>query len=101
MPVPFSPSMTMISESVKSPASTSSLNAPCVLAMAGYVNRENRLPSSTSALESETLNVSASSRKRKFSVGTNPARKMLMPSRTENGIVTTPYAPGLPYRQQT
>ena len=43
-----------------------------------------------------TLNVSASSRKRKFSVGTKPARKMLIPSRTEKGIVTTPYAPGLP-----
>ncbi len=26
-----------------------------------------------------------------------PARKMLMPSRTLKGIVTTPYAPGCPY----
>jgi len=41
-----------------------------------------------------------SSRKRKFSVGTKPAKKILIPSRTENGIVTTPYAEGVPYKQQ-
>jgi hypothetical protein len=49
---------------------------------------------------SRALNDSDSSRKRRFSVGTKPARKMLMPSRTLKGMVTTPYAPGLPYRQQ-
>lgn len=37
-----------------------------------------------------TLKVSASSLKRRFSVGTKPLRKMLMPSRTEKGMVTTP-----------
>jgi len=35
LPVPFSPSMTKISESVNSPASTSSEKAPCVLRMRG------------------------------------------------------------------
>ena len=37
-----------------------------------------------------TLNVKASSLKRRFSVGTNPARKMLIPSLTLKGRVTTP-----------
>ena len=41
-----------------------------------------------------TLNVSETSRNLRFSVGTNPARKMLIPSRTANGIVTTPYLRG-------
>ena len=53
-------------------------------------------PARESSAVSATLNVSASSRKRRFSVGTKPARKMLMPSLTPKGIVTTPYAPGLP-----
>ena len=39
---------------------------------------------------SEILKDSSISRKRRFSVGMKPARKMLMPSRTENGMVTTP-----------
>ena len=47
-----------------------------------------------------TLNVSDSSRNRRFSVGTKPAKKILIPSLTENGKVTTPYAPGFPYKQQ-
>ena len=47
-----------------------------------------------------SLKLSSSSLKRRFSVGTKPARKMLMPSRTENGIVTTPYAEGVPYSTQ-
>ena len=36
------------------------------------------------------LKLSSSSLKRRFSVGTKPARKMLMPSLTEKGMVTTP-----------
>jgi hypothetical protein len=36
------------------------------------------------------LKVSSSSRKRMFYVGTNPERKMLIPSRTVKGMVTTP-----------
>ena len=101
-PVPFSPSNTMISVSVNSPGSMCSVNEPCDLVIAGYAKRRNFVstaPSRSSAV-SATLNVSASSRKRKFSVGTKPARKMFMPSRTPKGIVTTPYAPGLPYKQQ-
>jgi len=47
-----------------------------------------------------TLNVRDSSRNRRFSVGTKPAKKILIPSLTENGRVTTPYAPGFPYKQQ-
>ena len=35
LPVPFSPSITMISESVKSPDSTVSLKEPWVLVIAG------------------------------------------------------------------
>lgn len=46
-------------------------------------------------------NVRDSSRKRMFSVGRNPSRKMFMPSRTEKGMVTTPYTEGTPYKQQT
>ena len=39
---------------------------------------------------SEVLNVSAKSRKRMFSVGMKPSKKILIPSRTVNGKVTTP-----------
>lgn len=31
-----------------------------------------------------------------FSVGINPSRNILIPSRTPEGKVTTPYAPGTP-----
>ena len=37
-----------------------------------------------------TLKVRASSRNLRFSVGTKPLRKMLMPSLTLKGMVTTP-----------
>jgi hypothetical protein len=37
-----------------------------------------------------TLNVIDSSWNQTFPVGTNPAKKILIPSRTENGNVTTP-----------
>lgn len=47
-----------------------------------------------------TLKVRESSRNLRFSVGTKPDKKMLIPSLTEKGSVTTPYAPGLPYKQQ-
>jgi translation initiation factor RLI1 len=49
---------------------------------------------------SDTLNVNSSGLNLKFSVGTKPAKKMLIPSLTPNGMVTTPYAPGFPYKQQ-
>ena len=45
---------------------------PIVLAIFGYSYRANRLTSSSDAL-SETLKISASSRNRKFSVGTKPS----------------------------
>mmetsp|Transcript_9373 Transcript_9373/g.28173 ORF Transcript_9373/g.28173 Transcript_9373/m.28173 type:complete len:204 (+) Transcript_9373:2587-3198(+) len=102
LPVPFSPSITIISESVKAPSSTLSTNlAPprpslasvfMVAFMAGYLYSWNFLgPSSTfSDADSATLKVRDSSRNRRFSVGTKPARKMLMPSRTPKGMVTTP-----------
>jgi len=51
--------------------------------------------------KSFTLKVRDSSLKRKFSVGINPAKNTLIPSLTEKGRVTTPYAPGFPYKQQT
>ncbi|KWU44390.1 hypothetical protein RHOSPDRAFT_17883 [Rhodotorula sp. JG-1b] len=89
LPVPFSPRRTMISESVNEPPCMLSLKLPCVLVMVGY-----------SSTASAILNVSDSSRNRRFSVGILPSRKMLIPSRTENGIVTTPYIDGMPYRQQ-
>jgi hypothetical protein len=47
-----------------------------------------------------TLKVKDSSRNRRFSVGTNPDKNILIPSLTEKGRVTTPYAPGFPYKQQ-
>ena len=48
--------------------------------MAGYWKRENFLaPTSVSSPVSATLKVSASSRNRRFSVGTKPDRKMLIP----------------------
>lgn len=46
------------------------------------------------------LKFNSSSLKRKFSVGIKPAKKILIPSRTEKGMVTTPYADGVPYKQQ-
>ena len=82
---------------MNSPASTCSVKLPCVFVISGYWKRKNfDSPASRSSAVSATLNVSASSRKRRFSVGTKPARKTLMPSRTPKGSVTTPYAPGFP-----
>ena len=51
---------------------------------------------SSSSADSEILNDRPWSRKRRFSVGMVPERNTLMPSRTENGSVTTPYALGTP-----
>mmetsp|Transcript_55696 Transcript_55696/g.136714 ORF Transcript_55696/g.136714 Transcript_55696/m.136714 type:complete len:299 (-) Transcript_55696:954-1850(-) len=104
LPVPFWPSSTTICESLKSPASTVSLNVPSVFTIVGYLYQPTVLaspaPASRSSACSLTLNESDSSRKRRFSVGTKPARNTLMPSRTPNGAVTTPYTPGLPYSTQ-
>lgn len=47
-----------------------------------------------------TLKSRVTSRNLRFSVGMNPAKKILIPSRTLDGMVTTPYADGVPYRQQ-
>ncbi|KAJ7491896.1 hypothetical protein FB451DRAFT_1336058 [Mycena latifolia] len=89
LPVPFSPSMTMISESVNEPPSTVSLKSPSVLCRV--------LSTTSSSAVSTILKESDSSRKRRFSVGMKPSRKMLIPG---TGMVTTPYMDGLPYRQQ-
>mmetsp|Transcript_4730 Transcript_4730/g.14616 ORF Transcript_4730/g.14616 Transcript_4730/m.14616 type:complete len:194 (-) Transcript_4730:945-1526(-) len=96
LPVPFWPRSTRISESENLPGLISSLNAPIVLVIAGYSYRSCLSASPLRSSTSATRKVSASSRKRMFSVGMKPARKMLIPSRTEKGIVTTPYAPGIP-----
>ncbi|KAJ7712728.1 hypothetical protein B0H16DRAFT_1667418 [Mycena metata] len=71
LPVPFSPSMTMISESVNVPPSTVSLKPPRVLCRV--------LSTITSSAVSTILKESDSSRNRRFSVGMKPSRKMLMP----------------------
>ncbi|EIM89140.1 uncharacterized protein STEHIDRAFT_129667 [Stereum hirsutum FP-91666 SS1] len=71
LPVPFSPNMTMISESVKEPASTVSLKPPRVL----WRVLSMRISSAVSTILKER----DSSRKRRFSVGMNPSRKMLIP----------------------
>ncbi|KAJ7739837.1 hypothetical protein B0H16DRAFT_1324807, partial [Mycena metata] len=71
LPVPFSPSMTMISESVNVPPSTVSLKPPRVLCRV--------LSTITSSAVSTILKESDSSRNRRFSVGIKPSRKMLMP----------------------
>ncbi|KAH9932883.1 uncharacterized protein B0H18DRAFT_1083130 [Fomitopsis serialis] len=76
LPVPFSPSMTMISESVNVPDSTVSLNPPSCRVLSTI----------SSSAVSTILNESDSSRKRRFSVGMKPSRKMLMPVRCE-GVV--------------
>ncbi|EDR08215.1 uncharacterized protein LACBIDRAFT_250088, partial [Laccaria bicolor S238N-H82] len=72
-PVPFSPNITIISESVKLPASTVSLNDPKVLCRV--------LSIASSSAVSTILNERDSSRNRKFSVGMKPSRKMLIPIR--------------------
>ncbi|ORY93438.1 hypothetical protein BCR43DRAFT_532409 [Syncephalastrum racemosum] len=71
LPVP----MTTISESVNSPAWTSSLKSPRVLLRSLAI----AMSSACSAMRN----------------------KMLIPSRTEAGRVTTPYTDGIPYRIQT
>ncbi|EJC97681.1 uncharacterized protein FOMMEDRAFT_137569 [Fomitiporia mediterranea MF3/22] len=88
LPIPFSPSMTMISESVNAPSSTVSLNDPSVFCRV--------LSRVISSAFSTILKDSCSSRKRRFSVGMKPSKKILIPSRTEYGIVTTPYIDGFP-----
>ncbi|KLT44934.1 hypothetical protein CC85DRAFT_241756 [Cutaneotrichosporon oleaginosum] len=82
LPMPFSPRRTMISESENWPDLTCSLKPPSVLVMFGYV-RVRMLGAAVSSTVSAMRNVSDSSRKRRFSVGIMPSRKMLMPSRTE------------------
>mmetsp|Transcript_136751 Transcript_136751/g.332426 ORF Transcript_136751/g.332426 Transcript_136751/m.332426 type:complete len:205 (-) Transcript_136751:105-719(-) len=89
LPQPFWPSMTMISLSEKFPDFTSSWKPPIFLVKSGYSVKFIRSVASTSC-SSATLKVRDTSRNRKFSVGTKPSRKMLMPSRTLKGIVTTP-----------
>ncbi|KXS17199.1 hypothetical protein M427DRAFT_97187, partial [Gonapodya prolifera JEL478] len=97
LPVPFSPSMTIISESVNSPAAIKS--SPIDLDILGYRYRRILSCCNSSAV-SARRKVRLSSLNLKFSVGMTPSKKMLMPSRTEKGMVTTPYAEGTPYRQQ-
>ncbi|KAF1364727.1 hypothetical protein EJ07DRAFT_98465 [Lizonia empirigonia] len=79
-PVPFSPIMTMISESLNSPDSMDSLKLP----WSWLWSIMNSSPASP------MRNCNDSSRKRRFSVGMLPSRKMLIPSRTDAGSVTTP-----------
>jgi len=43
-----------------------------------------------------TLKFNSSSLKRKFSAGIKPDKNTLIPYLTDIGIVTTPYAPGVP-----
>ncbi|KIY47434.1 hypothetical protein FISHEDRAFT_66131 [Fistulina hepatica ATCC 64428] len=88
-PVPFSPSMTMISESVKLPSSTVSLNEPIVLVMAGYEYCCVLVITISSAV-SDILKERDSSRNRKFSVGMKPSRKMLRPVSVNQHIYLNP-----------
>ncbi|KAK7207004.1 hypothetical protein BZA70DRAFT_234202 [Myxozyma melibiosi] len=88
-PVPFSPIMTMISESVKSPAWTRMWKSPIVFSIDGYL-KLRLLSIMSMSPASANRNCSDSSRKRKFSVGMFPSRKMLIPSRTDDGKLTTP-----------
>ncbi|EPQ52253.1 hypothetical protein GLOTRDRAFT_26061, partial [Gloeophyllum trabeum ATCC 11539] len=78
LPVPFSPSITMISLSVNEPPSTVSLNPPSVFVMEGYEYWRD-LSIRISSAVSTILKESDSSRKRRFSVGMKPSKKMLMP----------------------
>ncbi|EME50137.1 hypothetical protein DOTSEDRAFT_59265 [Dothistroma septosporum NZE10] len=70
-PVPFSPIMTRISESVKSPDLTVRLKPPNVQDMSGYPYARF-LSARYSSPASPTRKVRDSSRKRKFSVGMLP-----------------------------
>jgi len=108
-PVPFSPSNTIIWESLKLPFMIMCHSHHCYL-----LSRLSNLISQTTSHQTQkmqqinqlcevllqiivlTLNVSFSSRKRIFSDGIKPFRKILIPSLTEEGKVTTPYAPGVP-----
>ncbi|ODQ78910.1 hypothetical protein BABINDRAFT_172165 [Babjeviella inositovora NRRL Y-12698] len=89
LPVPFSPIMTMISESVKSPAWIFKWKSPWVYSIPGYWNAREASWTNAS-LASDILNCKDSVLKRKFSVGMLPSKKMLIPSRTDAGKVTTP-----------
>ncbi|ROT36949.1 hypothetical protein SODALDRAFT_280794 [Sodiomyces alkalinus F11] len=89
LPVPFSPIMTMISESVNSPASMRRRKLPSIFSILGYLKARD-LSRAYSSVPSAIRKVNDSSRKRRFSVGMWPSRKMLMPSRTDCGRVTTP-----------
>lgn len=81
-PVPFSPIMTMISESVKSPESIRRLKLPSFFSILGYLKARDLSIANSSAV-SAMRKVRDSSRNRRFSVGMWPSRKMLIPSRTE------------------
>ncbi|KAF8867116.1 hypothetical protein BDZ45DRAFT_700103 [Acephala macrosclerotiorum] len=67
LPVPFSPIMTMISESVKSPDSMLSLNSPRVFCMDGYLKARVRSTMNSSAA-SAIRKVKDSSLNRRFSM---------------------------------
>ncbi|EIN08179.1 hypothetical protein PUNSTDRAFT_113774 [Punctularia strigosozonata HHB-11173 SS5] len=87
LPMPFSPSITMISESVNEEPSTEILKLPRVFCRV--------LSRTSSSAVSTILKERASSRKRKFSVGMKPSKNMLIPTRHRR-MVTTPYIDGLP-----
>ncbi|KAI7901806.1 uncharacterized protein BX663DRAFT_436437, partial [Cokeromyces recurvatus] len=76
------PNMTIISESWNSPASTSNLKSPRTFCILGYLY-EFAFATDPSVAVSAILKVKDSSRKRKFSVGMLPSKKILIPSRTE------------------
>ncbi|OBA22398.1 hypothetical protein METBIDRAFT_38783 [Metschnikowia bicuspidata var. bicuspidata NRRL YB-4993] len=100
LPVPFSPNITKISELVKSPFSTVNLKSPCVFRNVGYCKADEWSKIKPSAASAKR-NCNDSSRNRMFSVGMKPSKKMLMPSRTDDGNVTTPYTEGAPYKMHT
>ncbi|PKY19851.1 hypothetical protein GLOIN_2v1467226, partial [Rhizophagus irregularis DAOM 181602=DAOM 197198] len=89
LPVPFSPSITIISES-------DMLTLPNVFFISGYLYLLCFSTSFSSSAVSASLNVKDSSRNLRFSVGTLPSKNILIPSRIEKGIVTTPYTEGTP-----
>jgi len=103
-PVPFSPKSTTISDWLNEPPSISTLKVLNVFVKDGYSTVWPYVYfsiNSVSFFESPaTLKLSSSSQNLVFSVGINPAKNTLIPSLTEKGRVTTPYAPGTPYNTQ-
>jgi hypothetical protein len=88
-PVPFSPRRTTISDEQKEPFSIVSSKSPNFFLRLGY-SYPCYLSLSISSDLSVNLKDRAKSRKRIFSVFMKPERKMLIPSLTEKGMVTTP-----------